>query len=203
MGKRLRCAAVLGWEHVVGCVSAGMDAARFGTALQYSKMGQLILGVANEATPTACAQRAYDLLSGAGVPCSLVDNLRYRLWCKFIANVGLNQTCCAFGVNYAQLFGDQTSEAFRTYIGAMREVIAVGNAEGVPLTEADMNAYIQVALSLDPLSMPSMAQDRVNKNKTEVDEFSGVIIALAEKHGLWVPCNRYLNAAIKEIEAAY
>ena len=88
-------------------------------------------------------------------------------------------------------------------IGAMREVIAVGNAEGGPLTECDMNDYIKVALALDPKSRPSMAQDRINGNKSEVDEFSGEIIRLAEKHGIWVPCNRLLNASALEIEAEY
>ena len=198
-----KCAEAFGWEHVIGCVSYGMDAARFGTALEYSKPGALKLGLANEATPSFLLTRADELLTQAGIPHEISADVRLDLWRKFIANVGLNQTCMVFNVNYQQLFADQTSEMFRTYIGAMREVIAVGNAEGVALTERDMNDYINVALALDPQSRPSMAQDRMNGNKSEVDEFSGEIIRLAETHGLWVPCNRFLNARVREIEAGY
>lgn len=198
-----KCAAVFGWDRVVGCVSYGMDAARFGTALEYTNAGALKLGLADASTPPAALTRADKLLTQAGIPHEVSEDVRLDLWRKFIANVGLNQTCMVYNVCYEQLFADQTSEMFRTYIGAMREVIAVGNAEGVPLTEGDMNDYIKVALALDPKSRPSMAQDRINGNKSEVDEFSGEIIRLAEKHGIWVPCNRFLNARALEIEAEY
>lgn len=198
-----KCAQAFGWDHVIGCVSYGMDAARFGTALKYTNAGALKLGLASAATPYAVLNRADKLLAQAGIPHEVSEDVRLDLWRKFIANVGLNQTCMVYNVCYEQLFADQTSEMFRTYIGAMREVIAVGNADGVALTEQDMNDYIKVAQALDPKSRPSMAQDRANGNKSEVDEFSGEVIRLAEKHGLWVPCNRFLNARVKEIEASY
>lgn len=192
-----------GWERTVGCVSIGMDAARFGTRLQYSMPGQLVLGRYNEATPQDAVDRAVAALSAAGIPHSVDSNVKRRLWAKFMANVGANQVCSVFQINYRQLFADQTSEAFRTYMGAMREVLAVSIPEGVNLTEDDINAYIEVLKSLDPESIPSTAQDRVNKNLSEVDEFSGEVIRLGAKHGILVPCNQFFYDSIRAYEAQY
>ena len=64
--------------------------------------------------------------------------------------------------------------------------------------------YRDVTLaSLDPEGMPSMAQDRINEKPTEVEEFSGTVIRLAEKHGLLVPTNRWLHGRIRELEAGF
>ena len=192
ISSEAKTAARYGWERTVACVSYGMDAARFGTSLEYTTPGELVLGSLSPDTPADAIERACAILRAAGIPHSTDDDIRTRQWAKFMANVGVNQVCAVFELTYRGLFADQTSEAFRTYIGAMREVMAIGVPEGVRLTEKDMNGYIDVLLGLDPESMPSMAQDRVNGNPSEVDEFAGEVIRLADKHGIQVPCNRFL-----------
>ena len=82
----------------------------------------------------------------------------------------------------------------------MREALAVARAEGVDVTEADLAQMAALVASLDPEGMPSMAQDRINEKPTEVEEFSGTIIRLAERHGLLVPTNRWLYERIRELE---
>ena len=61
----------------------------------------------------------------------------------------------------------------------------------------------QLIASLDPAGMPSMAQDRVNEKPTEVEEFSGTICRLAERHGLLVLTNQWLYQRIRELEAGF
>ena len=51
--------------------------------------------------------------------------------------------------------------------------------------------------------MPSMAQDRINHKLTEVEEFAGTIIRLAEQHDILVPTNRWLYDRIRTIEASW
>ena len=118
-------------------------------------------------------------------------------------NVGINQTCCAFGATYGEVYADKTSELWRTFISAMREVVAVAQAEGVALTEQELSSYAALEETLDPSSTPSMGQDRINHHRTEVDEFSGEVMRRAQKHGILVPVNAFLNKRIREIEAAY
>lgn len=60
---------------------------------------------------------------------------------------------------------------------------------------------VDLMASLTPDSMPSMAQDRVNRKKSEVEIFAGTVRRLAERQGIMVPTNDYLYRRIMEIEA--
>ena len=191
-----------GWDRVAACVAVGMDAERYGTSLAYSRTGQLVIGALQPESAPA-AQRAATALDAAGIPHSVDENILHRQWVKFMANVGVNQVCAAYEVCYEELFADPTSEPYRMLISTMREVMATGKAEGVVLEEQDLNGYIEILRSLDPKSRPSTAQDVVNKTLTEVDEFAGEVIRIADKHAIEVPCNRFLLKRIRELEAAF
>ena len=197
-----RCAARFGWERVVACVAAAMDSKRTGTAIEYTRAGRLILG-ALETTPPETVERAARILEAGGITCVIPADIVHEMWMKFMVNTGLNQVCAAYGLTYEELHSDEEAEPFRTYIGTMREVIAVSGPAGVGLTEADMNFYIDIIRSLDPTSTPSMAQDVLACRPTEVDEFSGEVIRRADEYGIYVPCNRYLHRRIRKIEVAY
>ena len=79
----------------------------------------------------------------------------------------------------------------------------MANAEGIALTEADLSQMVRLIEGLDPTGMPSMAQDRINRRKTEVEEFSGTICRLAARHDIQVPQNEWLYTRICEIEAGW
>lgn len=117
-------------------------------------------------------------------------------------NVGVNQACMAYETNYRGVL-TEGSDAYRTMCAAMREVMALAEAEGVPLSEEDFNGYIALIRTLSPEGMPSMRQDAVERRCSEVEMFSGTMIKMAEKHGIEVPANRFLYSRIKEIEAEY
>ncbi|MGN0070837.1 MAG: ketopantoate reductase family protein [Atopobiaceae bacterium] len=197
-----RVAARFGWEHIVPCVAQGMDAAHYGSSLTFSKAGALYIGRFDK-TPEAALDDVVDILTQAGIAHVVEADIRYRMWAKFMLNVGINQTCCAFGASYGDVYEDETSELWRTFISAMREVVALAQAEGVALTEKDLSAYAALERTLDPASTPSMGQDRINHHRTEVDEFSGEVMRRAEKHGILVPVNAFLNKRIREIETSY
>lgn len=117
-------------------------------------------------------------------------------------NVGVNQICMVYNTNYEGAL-TPASEENMAMIGAMREVILVGNAEGVNLGEAELKEYIRILKTLDPKATPSMGQDRLNKRRSEVDMFAGAVIELAKKHGIPVPANEFLYQRVHEIEAEY
>lgn len=195
-------AARFGWGRVVPCVAQGMDAARYGTSLSYAHVGELHIG-RFERTPEASYLRVRDLLSTAGVPLVEEADIRYRMWAKFVMNVGINQCCAVYGVPYGGVIGDREGEPWRTFIAAMREVVAVGQAEGVALTEANINEAVRVEASLDQASTPSMGQDRINRVPSEVDEFAGEVMRRAARHGIYVPANEWLYRRMRQIEAGY
>ena len=191
-----------GSDKVIPCIAQGMDAVKFGGDLTYSKSGELRIGI----YPTQGASRErLDALTRffdrCGIAYTVEDDILYRLWGKFMLNVGVNQTCMAFETNYG---GSITpGRPFDTMVGAMREVITLANAEGIRLTEADIDSYLELIRTLSPEGMPSMRQDAISHRLTEVEMFSGTVRRLAAKHGLSVPVNDWLYKKIKELEAAY
>lgn len=189
-----------GMEGIVYTVAQGMDAMRFGNALNYTQMGELHIGVPEKSNREKL-ERLISYFDSINMPYVEEKDILYRLWSKFMLNVGVNQTCMVYGTTYAGALAK--GEANRTMIAAMREVTALANAEGIPLSEKDINQYVDILKTLNPEGTPSMGQDRINKRPSEVEMFAGTIIKLAKKHGIYVPANEFLYEKVKEIESAY
>ena len=166
---------------------------------------------ASRQTPSPVASRAVseenlaavvDLFKRTGVPFVVEEDIRHRMYSKWMCNCGLNQTCMVFDTTYGGVV-EAGSEAKAIFYAAMREAMLVANAEGVPLTEDDFTYYTNLTKALTPDSMPSMAQDRKNRKATEVELFAGTLLVLAQKHGLEAPVNEWLYRRIKEIERSW
>lgn len=194
-------AARYGWDKVIYAIAEGMDAMKFGSRLRYTRMGKIVIGVARPGQKKQ-AEKAAGIFKSLGLPYEEVPDIMHRLWGKFMLNVGVNQVCMAYGTDYEGALGKH-QEAHEDMLGAMREVIALGKAEGIPLTEKDMDYYIGLLEQLDPKGMPSMAQDRISRRPSEVEMFAGTVIPLGEKHGIPTPVNRKLYEKILEIEKDY
>ncbi len=189
-----------GMEHMIYTVAQGMDAMRFGDSLRYTKMGELRIGMpkgeSREALPSVQA-----FLEKSRIPYTVDKDIIYRMWGKFMLNVGINQVCMIYETTYAGAL--QKGEANDTLTGAMEEVIRIANAEGVPLSEKDMDYYIGLLHTLLPDGVPSMRQDGLARRKTEVDMFAGTVMEIAAKHGIPVPVNTEIYRRVKEMEAAF
>lgn len=177
-----------------------MDAVFIDNVLTYSHTGEIRLGAAAQ-TETGVVEDIADLLERAGISHTVEEDIRRRMWTKLMMNVGINQTCMVYGGTYGTALSD--GEQNRCLVAAMREAKAVANAEGIMITEGDLNEMISIIANLDPNGMPSMAQDRINRKRTEVALFAGTIIERAERHGLLVPQNRWLLKRVREIESSW
>lgn len=85
----------------------------------------------------------------------------------------------------------------------MRETAAVAKAEGVDLTEKDIDYWKHVLDSLNPDLEPSMKQDADAHRKSEVDLFGGTICKLGREHGIPTPINDAFVKRIHEVESKY
>ena len=190
-----------GGRNILHVVAQGMDAMRFGSALSYSRAGQLCIG-ADSPEKQGILDMLHEFLQRAHVEFVVEKDIRRRMWGKFMLNVGINQTCMVFGVGYGKAL-EKDGMPIMVCISAMREVILLARREGVELTEKDLEGYIALIRTLDPQATPSMGQDRLNRKLSEVELFAGTVRRLAAKHGLAVPANDFLYARVKEIEGAY
>ena len=196
-----RVAERFGWGRTVLSVAQGMDAVFIGGEMTYTHPGEIRFGAAPGTEPGVVDEVA-DLYARAGIPHVVEEDIRRRMWVKLMLNVGINQTCMAYGGTYGTA-SEPGGEQNRCFVAAMREALVVARAEGVDVTEADLAQMADLVASLEPDGLPSMAQDRINRKPTEVEEFAGTIIRLAEKHGILVPTNRWFYGRIHEIEASF
>lgn len=194
-------AETYGKEHLIYTVAQGMDAMKFGDALNYTKEGELRIGVVEEYQKknlTAVKEYFEDIQ----MPYTLEDNILKRMWGKFMLNVGVNQTCHAYETTYSGVL-TEGSEENRIFTGAMDEVIQLSQAVGINLSQEDAEYYKKIIATLKPDGVPSMRQDGIAKRKTEVEMFAGIVRKLAKKHGIATPVNDLLYDKIKKIEEAY
>lgn len=194
-------AETYGKEHLIYTVAQGMDAMKFGDALNYTKEGELRIGVVEEYQKknlTAVKEYFEDIQ----MPYTLENDILKRMWGKFMLNVGVNQTCHAYETTYSGVLAEG-SEENRIFTGAMDEVIQLSQAIGINLSQEDAEYYKKIIATLKPDGVPSMRQDGIAKRKTEVEMFAGIVRKLAKKHGIATPVNDLLYEKIKKIEEAY
>ncbi|GAB4576050.1 MAG: 2-dehydropantoate 2-reductase [Anaerolineae bacterium] len=190
--------AMYGPEKVLLAMSVGIDAQRHGNEVRFGKLGKIVFGEPDNTTLSERVRRVQPILDRAGIPYETPQDMVRMMWWKLMINVGVNQTSALLGVTYHIMQTDRDAQAIME--AAMREVIAVAQAEGVNLTEQDIANWYPVLNTLLPEGKTSMAQDVAAGRKTEVEIFAGKIIALGEKHSIPTPVNRMLFHAIRVLE---
>lgn len=193
-------ASKFGGGKVIYSVAQAMDAMKSGSSMVYTKAGELRIGYARGGTKENL-ELVKDFFNRAGIAYTEEQDIIRRLWNKFMCNVGINQTCMVYGKCYREVLAP--GKANDTFIGAMREVILLSKAEGINLTEEDLEGWVKIISSLAPEGTPSMGQDRIARRKSEVELFSGTMLRLAEKHNLVLPVNKWLYEQVQKIEAEY
>lgn len=187
---------------IIKCVAQGMDAVKIGSKMTYTRLGKICLGL----TPKeSFKQPALDTLlkffDAIELPYTLEEDINYRLWGKWMLNVGVNQVVMVTKGTYANVQRD--GQPRDMMIKAMEEVIALAQKAGVSLTRQDLDDYLALIGTLSPEGMPSMAQDGVVKRPSEVDFFAGTVIKKAQELGVAVPTNEYLYQTVKAMESEY
>nr|MBO2505145.1 2-dehydropantoate 2-reductase [Bacilli bacterium] len=190
-----------GFDKVLYCVAQGMDAVKVGNKLTYDHKGILVFGDKEPGIISEKTKGLREFFDSVQLPHQVDTNMTHRLWGKFMLNVGVNQTVAVYKGNYGTVQNE--GEARNTMIAAMKEVIAISEKAGVPLSEQDLQYWLDVLSTLSPDGKPSMAQDVDAKRPSEVELFSGTVLKLGEKYGIDTPVNKMLYEKIKEMEAEY
>lgn len=194
-------AGAFGKEHMIYTVAQAMDAMKFDNALNYTKSGELRIGVVED-SQKANLQAVCEYFDDIHMAYTAEEDILKRMWGKFMLNVGVNQTCLAYSTNYAGTLAEGTEEN-KMFIAAMEEVITLANAYGIGLTWEDLDYYVKIIGTLSPTGVPSMRQDGIAKRYSEVEMFAGTVRRMAKEKGILTPANDLLYNKIKEIESEY
>jgi 2-dehydropantoate 2-reductase len=186
-----------GMEKLVYAIAVGIDAVRDGLHFTYGNRGKILFG------PTAVTagdrvERLGEVLTWAGIPNQVPEDIKRFMWWKFMINVGINQASAVLRAPYGIFQNSPDARALMEML--MAEVVALAPKSGIVFTEKDMDEWGRVLASLAPHGKTSMLQDVEAGRKTEVDIFAGKVVALGEQHQVATPVNAAVLHIIKVIE---
>lgn len=187
-----------GMDKMLYCVAQGMDGIKTGNRLDFDHMGMLCFGDGEAGVISEKTRTVEAFFKQTETPHEVETDMLKRLWGKFMMNVGVNQTASVFLCNYGGL--QEKGAARETMISAMREVIPLSEKAGYPLTEDDLSYWLKVLSVLRSEGKPSMQQDVEAGRITEVELFSGTVLALGKKYGIATPVNEFLYRKIMGAE---
>ena len=187
-------------EQVVWCVAQRMSALKEGNHVTVSPLGELAIGVP-AGQDERHLRRLTAFFDSISFSYALPGDIATHMWSKLMCNTGCNQAAMLYQCGYGGL--QVPGEARDTMLGAMREVVTVANAEGVPLSEKDIDGWLAIIDAFPADGEPSMRQDGKAHRKSELELFAGTVRRLARKHNIAVPVNDRIYEQVRTMEAAY
>ena len=123
-----------------------------------------------------------------GINAELSDNILREIWQKYVFLVGLSGTTTTMRKPIGPIRGHPQTRAF--LLDVMREVVAVGRAQGVDLAENYAELRLQLADDVAPDMTSSMHHDLERGNRLEVRWLAGGVVELGQALGVATPLNR-------------
>ena len=135
-----------------------------------------------------------DMLASAGVRAEIPDDIRVAVWKKFAFSGGCG------GINAATRSPagrtrsvPETRALLQRSIG---EVVAIGQAMGIPLENSVVDETLAFLDSLNYESTPSLLRDIAAGKPSELEAWTGAVVRLGKKVGVPTPVNDVLYAVL-------
>jgi len=130
----------------------------------------------------------------AGINAEISPDVRRAIWEKFVLLVGLSGTTTATRLPIGPIRAHPQTRAL--LLDTMREVVAVGRAEGVPLPEDFAENRLAFMDTLPAAMTSSMHQDLDRGSRLEVAWLAGDVVQRGLAAGVPTPVNRALHDVI-------
>ena len=192
------CAAVYGWEKVLYGLCQVSIVMKDGCATYNTKAATLRFGEKDNREPSERVRAVGELLENAGIPYEIPADMLRAQWMKFMYNVSQNQSSALLGIPFGAWQVSDHANAVREM--GMREVIAVAQAMGVNLSEADIEPHRAYLMKVPYGNKTSMLQDIEAARPTEVDQLAGTMVRLGKQYGVPTPINEFYYHAIRVLE---
>ena len=200
LGNEEEIAGILGEGKVLGGLTAqGANIEAPGVVRNHAELpsyiGEMTGGVSDRAVALASAFSAH------GLPTEASENIRYAIWKKLMANIGVSGTSAAPNLTLGGIV--QVPELEAIAYRAIDEALAVARAENIDLDPDDAREVFHQITSNTPGNKSSLCVDVLNKRPSEVDYIYGAVIALGARHGIDTPVLQTISAVIKGLQSHY
>jgi 2-dehydropantoate 2-reductase len=169
----------------VGYVATTVD--RPGVIRQTGPMQRLLFGEF-DGSRSARGQALLEACLAGGIKAELSENILREIWQKYVFLVGLSGTTTTIRKPIGPIRETAQSRAFLRDV--MREVVEVGRAHGVDLSEDYAEVRLKLADDVAYDMTSSMHHDLERGNPLEVRWLSGGVVELGRLKGVPTPLNR-------------
>jgi 2-dehydropantoate 2-reductase len=133
-------------------------------------------------------ERFVAMANTAGIETRLSADIRLEIWRKFLVLAPMAAISAMTRLPLERIRSEP--ETWRLAGLGMREVVAVANAEGVRLTEHDVQNTLAFVMSMPATWKSSLTIDLEQGRRLEVDWFSGAVCRLGEAARIDTPFHR-------------
>lgn len=151
------------------------------------KMQRLVFGEYS-GEQSSRAKAFLDACLNAGIEAELNADIRRAIWEKFVFLVGLSGTTATIRKSIGPIRSHPQTRAL--LLDAMREVVAVGRAQGVALAEDFADGRLTFCDGLPAEMTSSMHHDLERGNRLEVQWLSGDVVERGRAMQIPTPVNR-------------
>ena len=153
-------------------------------------MQKLVFGEYDGAR-SARAEALLEACRRAGIDAELSQDIRRAIWKKFVFLVGLSATTASVRLPIGPIRTHPQTRRF--LLDTMREVVAVGRAQGVALTADYAENRLAFCDGLPAEMTSSMHNDLVRGNRLEIAWLSVGVVELGQAADVMTPINRTVS----------
>ena len=190
-----RIAPILGADHVVGGIAYLATVISAPGVISHTSPFAAMQCGRIDAKPDARLAAFADAAKAASVDIKISDRINRDRWEKFVFLVALSGMTSAARSTLGPVMADDETRAF--YRTLMAETLAVGRAQGVPLSEDYIEERMKFSEAAPKGLKASMYHDLERGNRLELDWLAGTVVELARKTGVPVPANEAVYTLLK------
>jgi 2-dehydropantoate 2-reductase len=144
-------------------------------------------------------ERVREVLASTGLPVRVTPDIERQKWHKLAWNASFNTVSALTARSSQALLA--TPSVRELLLGVMREVVAVANARGVALGEADVEQLVAATDKAAPIRT-SMLVDRERGRQLETEAIVGVVVRAGTELGVPTPLASVLYALLTAISSS-
>jgi 2-dehydropantoate 2-reductase len=158
--------------------------------VHHHRGGEMIFGELDGRRGTR-AERLAERLSAGGIAHRRSGAIMIEKWMKLAWDAAFNPLSALSGCTIGEMVRHRRYR--EQLVAAMREVVEVANASGVPVNRAYVAAAIEKSAEKLAAVRPPMLQDRIRGRTLESDALNGAVVRAANRVGVPVPVNAMLH----------